>query len=87
MVSLPSTGKAALHYKVARCVQILGTLAGCSVAALAAARASAARSRVWWQSTMQWLVSSPRGLHVTRRPPKSAISASSSAVSACTGRR
>eukprot|EP00964_Phaeocystis_antarctica_P144914 scaffold110806_cov75-Phaeocystis_antarctica.AAC.1 len=61
-------------------------MAGCSVVTLAAARDSAA-SRVWWQSTMQWLVSSPRGLHVTRRPPKSAISASSSAVSAYTGRR
>ena len=59
-------------------------MAGCSAMTmtLAAARASAA-SKAWWQSTMQWLVSSPRGLHVTRRPPRSAISASSSSVSAC----
>ena len=66
----------ALPYKVA----------GCSVATLAA-RASSAVSREWWQSTMQWLVSRPRGLQVTRRPPKWAISASSSAVSACAARR
>ena len=62
-------------------------VAGCSVATLAAARASSAVSSEWWQSTMQWLVSSPRGLHVTRRPPRWAISESSSAVSACAARR